>query len=112
MQPLDEDKEKESENTGLKLNIQKAKIIASGPITSQQIEEEHLEAVTDFIFSGPQITVDDDCSHEIRRLLLLERKAVTNLDNHIQKQRHHFVDKVWSKLWYFQQSSMDVRVGL
>ena len=71
----------ESEKAGLKLNIQKAKIIASGPITSWQIEGEKVEAVTDFIFLGSKITADGDCSHEIKRCLLLGRKAMTNLDS-------------------------------
>ena len=66
--------------TGLKLNIQKTKIMASCPITSWQIEEEKLEAVTDFIFVGSRITVDSDCSREIKQRLLLGRKAMTNLD--------------------------------
>ena len=69
-----------SENVGLKLNTQKTKIMASGSITSQQIDGETVETVTDFIFFGSKITVDGDCSHEIRRCLLLERKAMTNLD--------------------------------
>ena len=71
----------ESEKTGLKLNIQKTKIMASSPITSWQIEGEKVETVTDFIFLGSQITVDGDCSHEIKRCLLLGRKAMTNLDS-------------------------------
>ena len=71
----------ESENVGLKLNIQKSKIIASGPITSWQIEGETMETVTDFIFLGSKITVDNDCSHEIKRRLLLGRKAMTNTDS-------------------------------
>ena len=71
----------ESEQVGLKLNIQKTKIMASGPITSWQIDGETVETVTDFIFSGSQITADGDCSHEIKRCLLLGRKAMTNLDN-------------------------------
>ena len=70
---------KKSENAGLKLNIQKLKITASGPITSWQIEGEKVETVTDFIFLGSKITANSDCSHEIRRCLLLGRKAVTNL---------------------------------
>ena len=65
----------------LKFNIQKTKIMASGPITSWQIEEEKAEAVTDFTFLGSQITEDGDCSHEIKRRLLLGRKAMTNLDS-------------------------------
>ena len=67
-----------SEKAGLKLNIQKTKIMASGPITLWQIDEETFETMTDFIFSGSKITADGDCSHEIKRLLLLERKAMTN----------------------------------
>ena len=72
---------KESEKAGLKLNIKKAKIMASGPVTYMQIEGEKEEAVTDFLFLGSKFTVDGDCSHEIRRQLLLGRKAVTNLDS-------------------------------
>ena len=71
----------ESEKVGLKLNIQKMKIIASGPITSWQIDGKTMETVTDFIFLGFKITADNDCSHEIKRCLLLGRKAVTNLGN-------------------------------
>ena len=71
----------ESEKADLKLNIQKTKIMASGPITSWQIDEETMETVTDFIFLGSKITADGDCSHEIKRCLLLGRKAMTNLDN-------------------------------
>ena len=70
-----------SGKAGLKLNIQKAKIIASGPITSWQIDGETLETVRDFIFLGSKITADGDCSHEIKRCLLLGRKAMTNLDS-------------------------------
>ena len=71
----------ESEKVGLKLNIQKTKIMASGPITSWQIDEETVEAVADFIFLGSKITADGDCSHEIKRCLLLGRKVMTNLDS-------------------------------
>ena len=71
----------ESEKVGLKLNIQKTKIMASGPITSQQIDGETVETVTDFIFLGSKITADGDCSHEIKRCLLLGRKVMTNLDS-------------------------------
>ena len=70
----------ESEKVGLKLNIQKIKIMASGPITSWQIDGETVETVADFIFWGSKITADDDCSHEIKRCLLLGRKVMTNLD--------------------------------
>ena len=75
----------ESEKVGLKLNIQKTKVMASGPITSWQIDGETVETVTDCIFLGSNITADDDCSHEIKRSLLLGRKAMTNLDNNIKK---------------------------
>ena len=71
----------ESEKVGLKLNIQKMKIMASGPITSWQIDGETMETVTDFIFLGSKITADGDCSHEIKRRLLLARKVMTNLDS-------------------------------
>ena len=81
----------ESEKVGLKLNIQKTKIMASGPITSWQIDGETVEAVTDFILGGSKITVDCDCSHEIKRCLLLGRKVMTNLDS-IFKSR----DITWS----------------
>ena len=69
----------ESEKVGLKLNIQKTKIMASGPITSWEMDRETVETVSDFIFGGSKITVDGDCSHEIKRWLLLERKVMTNL---------------------------------
>ena len=72
---------KESEKAGLKLNIQKTKIMASGPITSWQIDGETVEMVSDFIFRGSKITADGDCSNEIKRCLLLGRKAMTNLDS-------------------------------
>ena len=71
----------ESEKVALKLNIQKTKIMASGPITSWQIDRETMKTVTDFIFLGSKITADGDCSHEIERYLLLGRKAMTNLDS-------------------------------
>ena len=71
----------ESEKVGLKLNIQKTKILASGPITSWQIDGERVETVSDFIFLGSKIIEDDDCSHEIKRCLLLRRKVMTNLDS-------------------------------
>ena len=86
---------------GLKLNIQKTKLLASSPITSWQIDGGKVETVINFIFLGSKITVDDDCSHEIKRHLLLGRKAMTNLRKktydkpreHIKKQRLHFADK-------------------
>ena len=71
----------ESENVGFKLNIQKSKIMASGPITSWQIDGETVETVSDFLFGGSKITADGDCSHEIKRCLLLGRKVVINLDS-------------------------------
>ena len=104
----------ESEKVGLKLNIQKMKIMASGPITSWEIDGETVEAVTDFIFLGSKITADGDCSHEIKRCLLLGRKVMTNLDS-ILKSRHYFANKGPSSQGYgFSSgfSSPDVRVGL
>ena len=80
----------ESEKVGLKLNIQKTKIMASGPITSKQIDG---ETVTDFILGDSKITADGDCSHDIKRHLLLGRKAMTNLESMLKKQRHYFADK-------------------
>ena len=82
----------ESEKVGLKLNIQKTKIMASGPITSWEIDGETVETVADFIFGGSKITADGDCSHEIKRCLLLGGKAVTSLDS-ILKSRHYFANK-------------------
>ena len=82
----------EGEKAGLKLNIQKTKIMASGPIASWQIGGETTETVTDFIFLGSKITADGDCSHEIKRCLLLARKVMTNLDS-IFKSRHYFANK-------------------
>ena len=76
----------ESEKVGLKLNIQKTKIMASGPITSMQIDGETVERVSDFIFGGSKITADGDCSHEIKRRLLLGRKTMTNLDSILKAQ--------------------------
>ena len=81
-----------SEIVGLKLNIQKTKIMASGPSTSWQIDGKTMETVTDFIFLGSKITADGDCSHEIKRCLLLGRKTMTNLDR-ILKSRDYFADK-------------------
>ena len=83
---------KESEKVGLKLNIQKTKIMASFPITSWQIDRETMETVTDFTFLGSKITADGDCSHEIKRCLLLGRK-VMQPRKHIKKQRHYFANK-------------------
>jgi len=83
----------ESEKVSLKLNIQKTKIMASSPITSWQIDGETMEAVKDFIFWGSRITADGDCSHEIKRHLLLGRRAMTNLNSILKKQRHYFDDR-------------------
>ena len=82
----------ESKNVGLKLSIQKTKIMASGPITSWEIDGETVETVSDFIFLGSKITADGDCSHEIKRRLFLGRKVTTNLDS-ILKSRHYFLNK-------------------
>ena len=89
---------KENEKPGLKLNIQNTKIMASAPITSWQIDGEAMETVTDFIFLGSKITAHGDCSHEIKRCLLLGRKAMTNLDSILKKQRHYFANKESSSL--------------
>ena len=84
----------DSENVGLKLHIQKTKIMASGPITSWHIDGETMEIVTDFIFLGSKITADGDCSHEIKRCLLLGRKAMTNLDSILKSRDITFPTKV------------------
>ena len=104
---------KESEKVGLKLNIQKTKIVASSPITLCQIDGETVATVADFIFGSSKITADGDCSHEIKRCLLLGREVMINLDS-IFKSRDitlptmvHLV-----KATFFQWSCMDVRVGL
>ena len=89
----------ESKNDGLKLSIQKTKIMASGPITSWQIDRETVETVADFIFLGSKIAADGDCSHEIKRLLLLERKVMTKLDSILK-----------SRDMTFQQSLVNVMV--
>ena len=83
----------ESEKVGLKLNIHKTKIMASGPITSWEIDGETVETVADFIFLGSKITADGDCSHEIKRCLLLGRKVMTNLDSKLKKQSYYFANK-------------------
>ena len=83
----------ESEKAGLKLNIQKLKIMASGLITSQQIDGETMGTMTDFIFLGSKITADGNCSHDIKRHLFLGRKAMRNLEHLIKKQRHYFANK-------------------
>ena len=103
----------ESEKTGLKLNIQKMKIMASGPIISWQIDGETMETVRDFISLGSKITADGDCSHEIKRHLLLGRKTMTSLDNIFKSKDITLPTKVCLvKAMVFQWSCMDVRVGL
>ena len=103
----------ESEKVGLKLNIQKTKIVASGPITSWQIDGETVETVSDFILGGSTITADGDCSHEIQRPLLLGRKVMTNLDSIFKSRDITLPTKVCLvKAIVFQWSCMDVRVGL
>ena len=87
-------KVKESEKVGLKLNIQKTKIMASGPITSWQIDGQTMEIVTDFLSLGSKITADGDCSHEIKRRLLLGRKVMTNLDNILKGRDMTLLSKV------------------
>ena len=94
----------ESEKVGLKLNIQKTKIMASGPISSWQIDGETMETVTDFIFLGSKITADGDCSHVTKRHLLLGKKAMTNLDS-ILKSRNYFANKGPSSQFYGFSSS-------
>ena len=103
----------ETEKVGLKFNIQKTKIMASGPITSWEIDGETVETVSDFIFMGLQITADGDCSHEIKRRLLLGRKVVTNLDSILKSRDITLPTKVCLvKAMVFQWSCMAVRVGL
>ena len=106
-------KVKEESEVGLRLDIQKTKIMASGPITSWEIDGETVETVADFIFWGFKITADGDCSHEIKTRFLLGRRVMTNLDS-ILKSRDITLPKrsVWSRLWFFQWSCMDVRIGL
>ena len=91
----------ESEKVGLKLNIQKTKIMASGPFTSLQIDGETVDTVTNFILGGSKITADGDCSHEIKRHLLLGRKAMTNLDSKLKRR-----DKTKRETLLYQQRSI------
>ena len=92
----------ESEKIGLKVNIQKTNIMASGPITSREIDGETVETVSDFIFLGSKITIDGDCSHEIKRHLLLVRKVMTNLDSILKSRDITLPTKVCLvKLWFF-----------
>ena len=103
----------ESEKVGLKLNIQKTKIMASGPTTSWEIEGETVETVSDFIFLGSKISADGDCSHEIKRCLLLGRKVMTNLDSIFKSRDITLPTKVrLVRLWFFLWSCMNVRLGL
>ena len=95
----------ESEKVGLRFNIQKTKIMASGPITSWQIDGETMETVTEFIFLGSKITEDGDCSHKIKRCLLLGKKNYDQPRQHVKKQRHYFVNKGLSSESYGFSSS-------
>ena len=99
----------DSERVALKPNIQKANIMTSGPITSWEIDGETVETVPAFILGGSKITADGDCSHEIKRRLLLGRKCMTNLDSIFKSRDITLPTKV---LWFFLWSCMDVRVGL
>ena len=103
-----------SENVGLKLNIQKMKIMASGPITSWEIDGETVETVADFILGGSKITADGDCSHEIKRCLLLGRQVMTNLDSIFKSRDITLPNKVCLviKAMVFPVVIMDERVGL
>jgi len=102
----------ESEKAGLNLNIQKTKIMASSPITSRQIDGERMETVTDFLFLGSKITADGDCSHEIKRRLLLGRKAMTNLDSILKSRDITLPTKVRIvKGMVFPVVMLDMRVG-
>ena len=100
----------ESEKAGLKINIQKTKIMASSPITSWQIDGETMETVTDFIFGGSKITADGDCSHEIKRCLLLGRKAMTDLDS-ILKSRDITDKDPYSQSYGFSSSHVWMQIG-
>ena len=104
----------ESEKIGLKLNIQKTKIMASSPIISWKIDGKTMEIMTDFLFGGFKITADDDCSHEIKRRLLLGRKVMTNLDSIFTSRDITLPTKVRlvKAMVFFQWSCVDVRVGL
>ena len=105
-------KVKEEKKAGLKLNIQKMKIMASGPITSRQIDGETMATVTDFILGGSKITVDGDCSHEIKRQLLLGRKAMSNLDIILKRRDITLPTKVYIvKAMVFPWSCTVLRAG-
>ena len=103
----------ESEKVGLKLNIQKTKIMASGPITSWEIDGETVETMSDFILGGSKISADGDCNHESKRCLLLGRKVMTNLDSILKSRDITLPTKVYLvKAMVFPVVMMDVRVGL
>ena len=103
----------ESEKVGLKLNIQKTNIMASCPITSWEIDGETVETVADFILGGSKITANGDCSHDIKRRLLLGRKVMTNLDSILKSRDITLPTKVWLvKAMVFPVVMLDVRVGL
>ena len=102
----------ESEKVDLKLNIQKTKIMASGPITSWQIDGETVETVSDFIFGGSKIIADGSCSHEIKTLAPW-KKSYDQPRQLFKKQSYFFANKsIYARLWFFQESCMDVTVGL
>ena len=111
LKPLDES-EVESEKVGLKLNIQKMKIMASGPTTSWEIDGETVETVSDFIFLVSKITADGDCSHEIKRCLVLRRKVMSNLDSIFKSRDITLSTKVRLVKAMVFCSCIDVRVGL
>ena len=99
----------ESEKAGLKVNIQKTKIMASGPITSWQIDGETVETVTDFIFLGSKFTVDGDCSHKIKKTLAPQKKSYDKYRQHIKKQRHYFANKgPYSQSYGFSSSHIQM----
>ena len=101
----------ETEKVGLKLNIQKTKIMASSPITSWQIDGETMKSVTDFIFLGSKITADGDCNREIKRHFLLGRKAMTNLGSILKSRDNYFANKGPSSHWFFQWSCIDLTIA-
>ena len=102
----------ESEKPGLKLNIQKTEIMTSGPITLWQIDGAKVETMTNFIFLVSKVTADDDCIHKIKRLLILGRKDMTNIDSVLKSRDITLHTKVLIvKLWFFQYSCMHVRIG-
>ena len=105
--------QEESKKLGLKLNVQKTKIMASGPVTSWETDGETVETVSDFIFLGSKITADGDCSHEIKRCLFLGRKVLTNRDSILKSRDINLPEKVrLAKAMVFQWSGMDVKFEL